>query len=285
MSPYEQWLVDQSGIQQTQERKSAESVLRDFLATYKLDTMLPKVMEWLAQGYSDPTTLMTFVRAEPEYAQRFPAMSARRDSGNPITEADYIGFEQTAAELSQYYGLTNGLLGDDEITQLIVGNVSALELKDRVDTAMDAAMAAPKEVRDSLQRLYGANTGDIASYYLDPERSVGLIKSQYAAAKAAGGAQAAGRAVDAATAERMAQAGLDYTDSANRWRQVESMENLTGGMGEKVTDAGLTEGLVFDSLEAQQNLARIAGARAAQFSGGGGFGVTQEGSTLGVAGT
>lgn len=270
--------------QQRRDQMSAAVVLKSFLEKNHITELGPDLDNWLAAGYS-PEAIMVMVRDSPAYHRRFPAMAARAAAGNPISEDAYIQYEQTAASLEQYYGLTRGALGTDQVTRLLEHNVSAKELEDRVAINIDAARNAPKEVRDQLQRLYGVSTGDLATYYLDPDRAVDLIRAQYAASQAAGGAQTQGFNVDQATAERMAQSGLDYAKARGAWGQVGADQGLTGGYGETVDQSTLVEGDVFASQPALQNIQRVGGARAAKFRGGGGFVGSEAGMGIGSAAT
>lgn len=102
--------------------QNATKVMEGILAELNLGSLYTRVVDFIKEGY-DPQAIQILIRTTPEYKNRFPAMDALAAKGRTISEADYIGYEKTAAGLERRYGLPDGMLMSN-ITTLLTNEVS-----------------------------------------------------------------------------------------------------------------------------------------------------------------
>jgi hypothetical protein len=109
----------------------------------------------------------------------------------------------------EYYA--RGDMGRQEgFEKFIGGDVSPVELEDRVQTAQRRVLNAAPQVKDALTQFYGAEigNGDILAYVLDPTKAIENIKRKVTAAEIGGGAMRSGLGVTRARAEELGQYGV-----------------------------------------------------------------------------
>ena len=262
--------------------ESARQYLRDELERYGLQSLA----DWAWERYletGDSIQVMIELRDRPEFHQRFPAYKQLADEGRAISPDEYITYEQQAFQLAQQYGVPDGMFGSSDITRLLVGNVSATELSERLNINARAALTAPQEVRDYMYENYGLDEGGLLAYYLDPDKSLPKLEQRYVAAEIGGAAAERQFALQREEAERLASQGYGYEDAR---RAAEAAATTRGLAGEQ----GLRESDLFTArpgdTAAQQRLFRAVSSRQARFSGGGGGSSEQAGVTgLGAAST
>jgi hypothetical protein len=109
-----------------------------------------------------------------------------------------------------YY--TRGEMGRQEgFEKFIGGDVSSVELEDRIQTAQRRVLNADPQVKDALTQFYGSeiSNGDILAYVLDPGKAIENIKRKVTAAEIGGGAMRAGlERVTRGRAEELGQYGV-----------------------------------------------------------------------------
>jgi hypothetical protein len=259
---------------------SAYDTLLNAFKAYNLTTLVPVVQKYMQQGISDSGALLAAVRADPTYAARFPAMAAILDKGHgTFNEADYINYEINAAQAETTYGLPKGFLTDSHRIQgMLENDVSASDVTNRAALNAAAATTAPQETKDALQRLYGLDQSALTAYYFDPENSVPYLQKQQAAATLAGQAAKQQVTIDRTMAETLAAQNVTQAQAAAGFGQVATQAGLQTGVGETANQSDLVNA-AFGDAAAQQKVARVQGARAAQFQGGGGAAATGAGVT------
>lgn len=267
------------------DRQDAWSYLESVLNDYGLGSLSGFVQGVIQQGKSQDEVVQQ-LRTTKEYKQRFAAIEQRKAAGLPaISEADVVNFEKSATALMQSAGLPKGFYDStDDFTNFLVKDISASELSSRINDGYLAVMNAPKEVRDQLGSLYGVTDGDLAAYYLDPDRTENLLKQRQAAAQAsAAGVRSGFGALNLSESERLAALGVSDQQAQQGFgdlvHQKELFNALPGENGAQVSrDDQL--GATFGGDAAQQErLKRIAETRAAQFGGSSQFAGTNQGYT------
>jgi hypothetical protein len=255
------------------DRQDAWTYLQQVLSDYGLSDLTSFVKDQVVQGRSQDEVVQR-LREQPTYKKRFAAIEQRKSQGLPaISEADVISFEKTATGLMQAAGLPKGFYDStDDFTNFLVKDISPSELSSRINDGYLAVMNAPKEVRDQLGNLYGVTDGDLAAYYLDPDRTQNLLQQRQAAAQAsASGVRSGFGALNLSEAERLAALGVSGQQAdqgfASLQQQKELFNSLPGQNEDQVTrDQQLAAGFGNDA-EQQQRLKRIAEQRTAQFGG------------------
>lgn len=259
--------------------QNATKVMEGILAELNLGSLYTRVVDFIKEGY-DPQAIQILIRTTPEYKNRFPAMDALAAKGRTISEADYIGYEKTAAGLERRYGLPDGMLMSN-ITTLLTNEVSPTELNDRVILASSAAIQAPQEVKDVFKQYYGIDSGGMTAYFLDPDIATPLLEKQAASAVIGSEAARQGIGIDVYGAENLQSLGISQEQARTGFATVAGAQGLTTGRGDTVTQQQLVAGTLGQNEQAKQDIERAIGGRLGKFQGGGEF-LSQGGQNVGL---
>lgn len=269
----------------------ARAVLNEMLSEYGLEGL----GDWVWNEYQSTQStalVQTRLRDRPEYKQRFPAMELRKAAGlRPLTEKEYIDFENQAEALMRDYDLPKGFYDDKQkdMTQFLANDVSVQEMQSRIQDGYAAAMAAPAEWRDEVTRLFGVGPGGLAAFFLDPDRSTDLLMRNWAEAQISGEAVRTGfGGLSQDEATRMRSLGISAQAAAERFGTLAQSAQITGqlpGEQEAAMSREAQLGLVTNTPSGQEEMRQRQRRRTAAFEGGGSFAGGQGGlSGLGEAG-
>jgi hypothetical protein len=245
-------------------------IVQGLFESYGLSSLYPKIVDYARKGYNGDA-IAVMLRNEPEYKARFPAMEALNKKGRSISEADYIGYEKTAAALEQRYGLAEGMIGG-AVTDLLTNEVSVSELNDRIVLASADSLNAPEDLKKQLRDYYGLDPETaLRSYYLDPDKALPLLEKQSATARIGVWATRQGvPGIAKDLAGELQEQGVTEQQAEQGFGIVKGQQGFTSGRGEITDTTGLTRGTFGNETEAQKT-ERIAKSRAGRFAGGGGF--------------
>lgn len=232
--------------------------------------------------------------AAKDYKRVFPRLNEIVAKGliSPAqAEGTFYGFKLTMKKLQEQYNLSPTLTSDNRIAEYLLSGNSATEIAERVATAAKASLTIPAEAKVYLQQQYGINSGELISFYLDPDAIEEEINQKVAVSQIAGEAIRQDLALSQAQLERVLResgGASEYEPSAQALqsvRQAAAQQGLTSGVGETATlDELLSASL--GNQEAQRKVQRVAGTRAGRFEQGGGFVEGREGvAGLGSAAT
>jgi hypothetical protein len=251
--------------------------LRLIFSNYGLDSLAPKITEFIQMGYS-PDTVTLKLQETPEYKQRFIGNESRRKAGLPVLNpAEYLSVEASYKKIMKDAELPAGFYDQpDDFGKFIGADVSPTELQERVSIANQSLQNADPFYTDSLRRFYGLNTGDMIAYTLDPERALPAITRQQKAAQFGAEAARQGIQVAAPMAERFTgQLGVSQEQARQGFEQVaqilptaEKLSQITAG----VKPVGLEETTtaVFggeSSADYKQRIQRLAEIEQSRFAG------------------
>jgi len=157
------------------------------------------------------------LRTTKAYIDRFSANDARIKAGlRALSPAEYLSLEDSYQKVMRNYGLpatyyTPGLYGKQAgFEKLLAGDVSAVELEDRIGTAQKRVINANPEVSAALKQFYPDITnGDILAYTLDPTKGLEEIKRKVTASEIGGAAIKAGLTTGMTRAEELQKYGID----------------------------------------------------------------------------
>lgn len=213
----------------TSESQSAFDLLFEQFSQYGLEALIEPLRGFIEEGIS-PAEFTLRLRATKAYQNRFAANKARIQKGlRALSEAEYIGMEDAYQDIMRRYGLPEsyyaetvdpetGIKVQKGFEKLIAGDVSNVELEDRIATAQNRVLNAPAEIRNALTTFYGneITNGDILAYTLDPEKAIQDIKRKVLASEIQGAANMAGLNILKAgsTAEQIAAARARATELA-----------------------------------------------------------------------
>jgi hypothetical protein len=195
--------------------QSAYDLLFAQFDRYGLGALIEPLKGFIQDGLSE-AELTLRLRDTDAYKKRFAANQARIKSGlRALSEAEYIGLEDQYQDVMRRYGLpdtyyTRGDMGRQEgFEKFIGGDVSPVELEDRIQTAQTRVVNANPEVSKALREFYPEITGgDILAYALDPAQAITNIKRKVGAAEIGAGAMQAGLKTGLARAEELQRYGV-----------------------------------------------------------------------------
>ena len=156
----------------------ARTVIRNLLTTYGLAELVPWAMNKLTSGASGDQVRLE-MRDQPAYRQRFRAIFERERRGLPPISADYVlEYERQRSSLLRAYGLPDGFYDQpDDAVRDLVNDVSVAELQTRVVSGFARLQATDPVIRDEFQRQNNLTDGQLAAFFLDPDRALPLIDS------------------------------------------------------------------------------------------------------------
>lgn len=263
------------------EQISARDIIEETLNRYGLSSLRNFVTDMVfKQNVVDPNILVGRIREQPEYQQRFAGNAARRQAGlNALSEGEYIALENQYRNLFRNSGLPAGFYTDKETTDMLISNdVSIAEVAERVNQGYEAIANADPEVISEMRRLYGVGDGDLAAYFLDPDKATPLLLRQARTAQIAGEARQAGVEITGTIGEELARAGVTQEQAQEGFGMIAQSGEMFGvtaeerQAGEQALTVGEQVGAVFGTnAAAQQRLRQRARRRQAQFEAGGGF--------------
>lgn len=227
--------------------------------------------------------IMVDIRGTDLYKQRFPGMDELRQKGLGWNEASYIAYEKTAKDALHFYGIPDGVFDSpQDISKLMLGNVSTVEFESRVKDAAAAINNYSPDAMNELQRLYGIDQGGILAYAMDPAKAEPVLAQQFAAAKIAGIADTTGFGqLSQDQAEMLAKQGVTDTQAQTGLNQLASQKELTTGLiGQNENDISVNTqlGAEFSGNAADQaEIAARQRSRQATFAGSSNVATTNQG--------
>lgn len=238
-----------------------ESTLQQYgFAGADLQALVAWARNEIVAGNSSPQ-IMLDLEQTPQFAARFPAIVAREKAGlPPITPAEYISNERSYAQLERAAGITPNFADYDT---LIANDVSPTEYADRINQGYLAVAQANPDVIAQFQNYYGVTPGQLAEYFLNPEKSAPTLQRQAVAAQiGAASREATFGQVDQQQAMRLAQEGVTYQQAqqgfGNLAQERELYQGLPGQREQPLTQDQLLAGQFEQNAEVQRTLARQA---------------------------
>ena len=266
-------------------RQSAYDLLFQQFDAYGLGALVSPLKGLIESGIS-PSEFTIKLRETDAYRKRFAANAARINKGlRALSEAEYIGLEDQYQDVMRRYGLpasyySRGDMGRQEgFEKFIGGDVSPVELEDRVQTAQRRVLNAAPQVRDALTQFYGAEigNGDILAYVLDPEKAIENIKRKVTAAEIGAGAMQAGLTTGVSRAEELQRYGVTGEQARTGYQAIAGYLPRASQLGDIYAKQGMgpftqttAEAEVFGTpggVEAAQKRRRITELEQAQFGG------------------
>ena len=266
-------------------RQSAYDLLFQQFDAYGLGALVTPLRGLIESGIN-PAEFTLRLRETDAYKKRFAANAQRINKGlRALSEAEYIGLEDQYQDVMRRYGLpdtyyTRGEMGRQEgFEKFIGGDVSPVELEDRIQTAQRRVLNAAPQIKDALTQYYGneISNGDILAYVLDPEKAIENIKRKVTAAEIGGAASIAGLSASRARAEELGAFGVTGERARQGYTAISEFLPQARVLGERYAREGLgaydqatAEAEVFStagSAEAGRKRRKLAELETAQFSG------------------
>jgi hypothetical protein len=160
--------------------------------------------------------------------------------------------------------------------KFIGGDVSALELEDRISTAQKRVINANPEVTSALKQFYPDITnGDILAYTLDPAQGLESIKRKVTAAEIGGAALSqTGLTTSLARAEQLQRYGVDKAAATSGYSTIgaglQRGSELASIYGESPYTQATAEEEIFNipgAAKAREKRQKVTGLEKAAFGG------------------
>ena len=268
------------------ERRSAYDLLFSEFKQYGLDALVTPLRSLIEEGVS-PSEFTLRLRETDAYKKRFAANAQRVAKGlRALSEAEYIGTEDQYQDVMRRYGMpesyyTKGEMGiQSGFEKFLAGDVSAVELEDRIQTAQNRVVNSNPEVAKALKEFYpGISNGDILAYVLDPANAIENIKRKVTAAEIGGAAIQSGLKTGMTRAEELAAAGVTKQQAQQGFQTVAEVaprgSQLAEIYGQSPYTQTTAEQEVFGlagATEASKQRKKLTQLETAAFSGSAGSG-------------
>jgi len=245
-------------MQDEKARQDAFALLRDVFNSYGLSELSTEIESYMKQGLGTAEATLK-LKLSNAYKERFQGNELRRAAGlNVISEAEYLDLENSYSETLKAYGLQDyfgvGVTPNERknrqkaIADVIGKDISAVEFKERVSTAVDRVKMADPATKSAFQQFYGIGEADLARYFLDPTKALVTLKEKATAAEIGGAAIGQGLPATAASAEDLAKFGISR-EQAQVGYSVIADELPTATKLSQIYDE---EGITYNQAEAEQ---------------------------------
>jgi hypothetical protein len=273
--------------------QDAKQIIRAELERYGLGNLADRVWglytDETLSGDPDIDTIGNALRDTEEFQKRFSGNAARVKAGLPeLSVTKYIGLERGYEAAMRGSGLPSGFYDDpSDFSNFIANNTSVAEVQSRVNDGYRAVADSNPQVIAQMKQLYGVGDGELAAYFLDPERATPILVRQARAAQiSAEGKRQAGIQLSAADAEALAREDVTQAEAQTAFGEVGRQQQLYNPLqGEEAISQREAIGAATGTDQAaKQRVETRKRQRQATFAGGGSFATSQTGvSGLGQA--
>ena len=282
----------------SKEDKDAFALLKEIFGQYGLEELYGVIEGYMKKGIG-PSEAKLLLKNEEAYKTRFKGNELRRSKGlNVLSEAEYLDLENSYSETLKAYGLQNyygsAATSTDrknrnlQLANVIGNDISAVEFKDRVSTAVDRVTNADVYTKNAFKQFYNIGESDLVGYFLDPEKALVNLKQKATAAEIGGAALGQKLTASITAAEDLARFGVtreqaiqgyaniaDILPTAEKLSSIYSAEKITYGQTEAEQEA--FKGLASEQRKRKQ----LASRETAAFGGAAGTSKTALGKSSG----
>jgi len=266
-----------SGV--SKETQDAFAILKSTLSNYGLESLYTAIEGYMKSGLG-PEQAKLKIKEEPVYKARFAGNEKRRTAGlNVLSEAEYLALEdaysQTLKAYGQqtYFGATRQAR-QETMAELIGGDVSATEFKDRIDLAVTRVNNADPLIKEQLKSYYKIQDADLVGYFLNPKENLPKLEEKVKAAEIGSAAAMQNLTTSMATAEDLAKFGVDLATARRGYAAIADVLPTATKLGEIYSEEGVkydqatAEAETFKGLaSAQRKRLQLAQREIAAFSG------------------
>ena len=272
----EKLAAEQAAALAAEEKKragqSAYSLLFSEFERYGLGALVEPLKKFIEEGLS-PAEFTLRLRETDAYKKRFAANAQRVAKGlRALSEAEYIGTEDQYQDVMRRYGMPESYYSKGDLgvqtgfEKFLAGDVSAVELEDRIQTAQNRVINSNPEVAKALKEFYpGISNGDILSYVLDPSNAIEQIKRKVTAAEIGGAAIQSGLGYKGDTPEAMRARSEELAAAGvNKAQAQEGFGTISGGLQRGSQLSSIYGQDPYTQTTAEQEVFRLTGATEAR---------------------
>lgn len=263
----------------SKETQDAFAILKSALSNYGLETLYPVIEGYMKSGLGSEQAKLK-IKTEPIYQARFAGNEKRRTAGlNVLSEAEYLALEDAYSQTLKAYGQQAyfGATRDARQTtmaELIGGDVSATEFRDRIDLASTRVANADPGIKAQLKSYYDIQEADLVGYFLNPKQNLPKLEEKVKAAEIGSAAALQSLGASMATAEDLAKFGVDLATARKGYAAIANVLPTAEKLGQIYSEEGITydqataEAETFKGLaSAQRKRLQLAEKEIAAFSG------------------
>jgi len=239
-------------MQDEKARKDAFQILKDVFASYGLDSLASQIESYMREGIGTGEATIRLKQSQP-YKDRFKGNELRLAAGrNVINEAEYLDLENSYSQTLKAYGLQDyfgvgvtpnqRLARQQSMAEVIGADISAVEFKDRVSTAVDRVKMADPATKNAFQQFYGIGETDLAKYFLDPKRTLVTLKEKALSAEIGGAAIGQGLTATSTSAEDLARFGISREQAQAGYSTIAQELPTAAKLGQIYDEEGITYG-------------------------------------------
>jgi len=255
---------------------------QDFnLLAQALFPFLPPDLQAILAGFwdehGDVNVALALMRQHALYEQYFPGNYVNGIIA--MTEAEYVAYREGVTVMMERAGIPAGFYDSvQDVGEYVANNVSLDEIAWRVENGFLAAMQGDPQIIEEWSRLRGRppTPGELAAFWLDPERARSVIVREFAQAQLSTiGIQTGFGRLDLNEAERLLDVGVQPGEQARSGlAQAAALQPISGRAlgtqsGRTFSRGQLLEALFEEDVELTRALTLRRNSRLNQFRGGG----------------
>jgi len=276
-------------LQQEAERQSAFDLARTITSQFGLgEGVANRLIEMIQQQGLTREAIALTIQDTPEFKERFKGLelykknfAADIEAGRkamPPTPEQYIGFEQYYQEVLTRYGLGD-LATRDTFAEFIGGDVSPMEVQERVEKVYDKVLNADDLLKEQLRTYFpNLGTADFAKALLtgtSPEDMATQLRRKVTRAEISSEMSRAGLGVRQPLAQELETLGVTREQARTGFGKVSETLAPTQKLAQiyEGTAAGIEEELIaeeFKGLQSQRRK-RLQQQEKAAFAGSAGI--------------
>lgn len=268
-------LTDANGLPTGLEgaQRDAYTALLSVFKQYGLESIAPKILDFVQQGYSNDT-VSYLLQQTPEYKARFIGNETRAKAGLPVlSPADYLATESAYRQILQSAGLPQGFYDQpSDFAQWIGADVAPTEVKSRVDLATQFTQGLDDATKQALLQYHGLGESDISAYYLDQKRALPLLQKQSNAVQIGAAGIRQGLNISATDADYWAGRGITADQAQQGLSQAARVlpvaQQLGNIYGTDYTQSDAEQEFLGDMASAKRKREQLAQQEAENFAGG-----------------
>ncbi len=258
-------------------KRDAYSYLLNLFKNFGLESLAPKILEYVQQGYG-ADTISLMLQETPEYKQRFKANDERRKKNLPVlSPAEYTSLEKTYRQILESNGMPAGFYDSlDDFSGWIAGDVAPTEILERVQAAARAVNNSDSAYISAL-RDYGLGQGDLVAAMLDRSRALPLLQKTIREAEIGAEARRQSLQLSKERAGLFESMGVTGSEAAQAYQTIGAVLPTLENLGDIYNDESYGQADVEDELLgrsglASQRRARLQAREQGSFSGSTGIG-------------
>jgi hypothetical protein len=231
--------------QEAAEKRDAFALIQDTMKSFGFtDTEVAQLTAFAETQIMDvnigPNQGILNMKALPVYQARFSGNQTRLKAGkNALSEADYLAQENAYGEYMKAYGVQS--LGTrDQFATLIGNDVSATELNNRLNLAVDRVKNSDPEILKQLKTYYPSITdSDLVTYFLKPADALPDLEKKVATSEISAAAVGQGFAADMGGAAALQAFGVTREQALTGYQDIKTVLPVSERLSKIYGEAGI----------------------------------------------